>query len=92
LNPVEDAIVLQQEKKTPSLRFYEGRRLCPRRAPLRGDERNFIEYTVDKSSYICSEEMKPGAGNGNRTRDTKLGKLVLYQLSYARPQKMLSEG
>ena len=25
-----------------------------------------------------------GAGNGDRTRDTKLGKLVLYQLSYAR--------
>ena len=27
---------------------------------------------------------KTGAGNGIRTRDTKLGKLVLYQLSYAR--------
>ena len=26
-----------------------------------------------------------GAGNGVRTRDPKLGKLVLYQLSYARP-------
>ena len=26
-----------------------------------------------------------GAGNGVRTRDHKLGKLVLYQLSYARP-------
>ncbi len=26
-----------------------------------------------------------GAGNEIRTRDTKLGKLVLYQLSYARP-------
>ncbi len=26
-----------------------------------------------------------GAGNGDRTRGTKLGKLVLYQLSYARP-------
>ena len=25
-----------------------------------------------------------GAGNGGRTRDFKLGKLVLYQLSYAR--------
>jgi hypothetical protein len=25
-----------------------------------------------------------GAGNGDRTRDPKLGKLVLYQLSYAR--------
>ena len=28
--------------------------------------------------------IKYGAGNGVRTRDPKLGKLVLYQLSYAR--------
>jgi hypothetical protein len=27
-----------------------------------------------------------GAGNGTRTRDIKLGKLALYQLSYARPR------
>ena len=26
----------------------------------------------------------PGAGNGVRTRDPELGKLVLYQLSYTR--------
>ena len=29
-------------------------------------------------------ERKNGAGDGSRTRDPKLGKLVLYQLSYAR--------
>ena len=29
-----------------------------------------------------------GAGNEIRTRDTKLGKLVLYQLSYARSSKI----
>ena len=28
--------------------------------------------------------MENGAGDGSRTRDPKLGKLVLYQLSYAR--------
>ena len=28
-----------------------------------------------------------GAGNGTRTRDTQLGKLELYQLSYARSWK-----
>jgi hypothetical protein len=28
--------------------------------------------------------LERGAGNEIRTRDTKLGKLVLYQLSYAR--------
>ncbi len=31
---------------------------------------------------------KVGAGNGARTRDTKLGKLVLYQLSYARSKSL----
>src|SRR5262249_5705653 len=33
---------------------------------------------------------KHGAGSGNRTRDTELGKLVLYQLSYARPWRVES--
>jgi hypothetical protein len=28
--------------------------------------------------------MAAGAGDGIRTRDSELGKLVLYQLSYAR--------
>ena len=32
---------------------------------------------------------KHGAGNGARTRDTKLGKLVLYQLSYARVTQVI---
>ena len=30
------------------------------------------------------ENIKSGAGNGSRTRDPQLGKLMLYQLSYAR--------
>src|SRR5512142_1694303 len=30
-----------------------------------------------------------GAGDGSRTRDPKLGKLVLYQLSYARFSKVI---
>ena len=30
---------------------------------------------------------RDGAGNGVRTRDLKLGKLALYQLSYARPTR-----
>ena len=33
---------------------------------------------------------KDGAGNEIRTRDTKLGKLVLYQLSYARSKIYLA--
>ncbi len=30
---------------------------------------------------------EPGAGDGIRTRDSELGKLVLYQLSYARSDR-----
>ena len=30
-----------------------------------------------------------GAGNGTRTRDPKLGRLALYQLSYSRKTKMV---
>ena len=32
---------------------------------------------------------KTGAGNGVRTRDPELGKLVLYQLSYTRISRIL---
>jgi hypothetical protein len=32
---------------------------------------------------------KTGAGNGVRTRDPELGKLVLYQLSYTRIARIL---
>ena len=32
-----------------------------------------------------------GAGNGVRTRGIKLGKLALYQLSYARPLSIIIE-
>ena len=39
------------------------------------------EDPPQKGNYRSSQG---GAGNGIRTRDTKLGKLVLYQLSYAR--------
>ena len=31
--------------------------------------------------------LENGAGNGIRTRDLKLGRLALYQLSYSRPQR-----
>ena len=31
------------------------------------------------------KKIKNGADDGNRTRDIKLGKLALYQLSYIRP-------
>ena len=36
------------------------------------------------SNYRPKWRMVFGAGNGVRTRDPELGKLVLYQLSYTR--------
>jgi hypothetical protein len=39
--------------------------------------------TSKRESGLISWEF-PGAGNGDRTRDPKLGKLVLCRLSYAR--------
>jgi hypothetical protein len=35
-------------------------------------------------SYVGSLSTFDGAGNGTRTRDPQLGRLMLYQLSYSR--------
>jgi hypothetical protein len=37
-----------------------------------------LRYLMQTSDFII------GAGNGDRTRDPRLGKPMLYQLSYAR--------
>jgi hypothetical protein len=37
-------------------------------------------------------QIRFGAGNGTRTRDPKLGRLALYQLSYSRSEKNGGEG
>ena len=37
-----------------------------------------------RGGALPPEGRKVGAGNGVRTRDIQLGKLTLYQLSYAR--------
>ena len=39
-----------------------------------------------------SRQTQDGAGNGTRTRDPKLGRLALYQLSYSRVMKSGGEG
>ena len=40
--------------------------------------------TLPKKPFIWKRRTLNGAGNEIRTRDSKLGKLALYQLSYAR--------
>ncbi len=41
-----------------------------------------------KHSVILS--LLPRAGNGTRTRDPQLGKLMLYQLSYSRVKSLVN--
>jgi hypothetical protein len=41
-----------------------------------------------KTAFIRKRRTLYGAGNEIRTRDSKLGKLALYQLSYARFPKV----
>ena len=55
----------------------------------RGERQPFLslkEHQTGDSEWSQEERRGVGAGNGDRTRDFKLGKLALYQLSYARPQ------
>jgi hypothetical protein len=42
------------------------------------------DSTSALNTFMEKGGLSLGAGNEIRTRDTKLGKLVLYQLSYAR--------
>ena len=42
------------------------------------------KWTIRPTPFGCTLLERSGAGDGDRTRDTKLGKLVLYQLSYTR--------
>ena len=46
---------------------------------------NHTGVTITLNQPFTLQKAANGAGNETRTRDTKLGKLVLYQLSYARP-------
>jgi hypothetical protein len=43
-----------------------------------------LHPTSTFNAFMEKADYQNGAGNEIRTRDTKLGKLVLYQLSYAR--------
>ena len=44
----------------------------------------FADYFLLLTAYCRFD----GAGNGTRTRDPNLGKVVLYQLSYSRNKKL----
>ena len=55
------------------------RTLMPRSRP----DANLNEFI----GYLSKNIQNSGAGDGVRTRDPELGKLVLYQLSYTRAFK-----
>ncbi len=57
--------------------------------PLSRNKRFRLDYGLTPARHELLKRSRnrrkaDGAGNEIRTRDTKLGKLVLYQLSYAR--------
>ena len=50
--------------------------------------RSLSDANFDKFiGYLSKNIQNSGAGDGVRTRDPELGKLVLYQLSYTRAFK-----
>ena len=57
--------------------------LGPRGAQLRKNHPVTMHKNCSSGNPLKSQK-NIGADNGIRTRDTKLGKLVLYQLSYVR--------
>src|SRR5271169_3403508 len=63
-----------------------GRRLGAGRLLVGGLSEDSHHYLL-RSIVVWVPPKDCGAGDGVRTRDTELGKLVLYQLSYARPSR-----
>src|SRR6266508_6309343 len=51
-------------------------------------QRQPLSDEQDSAAYCRIPPEKSGAGNGVRTRDIQLGKLTLYQLSYARSGRL----
>jgi hypothetical protein len=45
-----------------------------------------ISFNIQHSTFIIGALSRPKAGNRARTGDLNLGKVALYQLSYARVQ------
>src|SRR5690606_25019221 len=59
---------------------------CPRRAAIFAWGRVPVQRNRDRagSAGRCTREESSGAGDESRTRDLRLGKPALYQLSYTR--------
>ncbi len=74
--------------RTPSrrvlaLRSSAVREVRLRRSSLRS-RRSGARLTFSRASPAFRRRRHPRAGDGNRTRDVQLGRLMLYQLSYSR--------
>ena len=60
--------------------------------PGSGDHEVAVSRAVRALDPLNPRSLDPGsqAGNGTRTRDPNLGKVVLYQLSYSRARRKLA--
>src|SRR5262245_41855612 len=81
---------LQRPRRTPSLPRVRAasRRARHMEAAPRFELGMTVLQTVALATWLCrrknAAKREGGAGNGIRTRDVHLGKVVLYQLSYSR--------
>ena len=89
---------LPRRRSTPELRGRRKFRIAnfgfQNPAPQKYDRQSASPRTTDVSSRminIASFCFIPtfGAGDETRTRDPQLGRLMLYQLSYTRPRRLL---
>ena len=58
--------------------------LSPPRLPFRHPGASCKKDGAERTRRVRLRLFYPRAGNGTRTRDPNLGKVVLYQLSYSR--------
>ncbi len=77
------AHVLRDEEQDLSFLDFEGAAERRHQTATAGNKWGGPER--GRSAKRLVPKRKPGAGNGTRTRDPQLGKLMLYQLSYSRP-------
>ena len=77
------AHVLRDEEEDLSFLDFEGAAERRQQTATNGNKRGGPNRGGSAKRLV--PKRKHGAGNGTRTRDPQLGKLMLYQLSYSRP-------
>ena len=75
--------MLRDEEQDLSFLDFEGAAEWRQQTATNGNKLGAPKFKGSAKRLV--PKRKRGAGNGTRTRDPQLGKLMLYQLSYSRP-------